>query len=88
MICSHVLLQGHLCVTHPAAVGAGEGLRLLHREGLSPVVQVWREKGGVRALLTSPKPDSIVFGQKGAVKITTANRTLGRPGTVVKGTYS
>lgn len=46
VVCSHVLLQGHLCVAHPAAVGAGEGLRLLHREGLPPVVQVWREKGG------------------------------------------
>lgn len=54
VVCGHVLLQGHLCVAHPAAVGAGEGLGLLHREGLAPVVQVCREEGGVRGSLTSP----------------------------------
>lgn len=50
MVRSHVLLQGHLCVAHPATVGTGEGLRLLHREGLSPVVQVWREEGAGQSL--------------------------------------
>lgn len=38
----HVLLQRHLRVAHPAAVGTREGLRLLHRERLSAIVQVCR----------------------------------------------
>lgn len=42
VICSHMLLQGHLCVAHPATVRTCESLRLLHRERFSPVVQVWR----------------------------------------------
>lgn len=73
VVCSHVLLQGHLCVAHPAAVGTGEGLGLLHREGLPPVVQVWRQKGGTggqgdRGLLMSPEADRFLTGHRGAVE--------------------
>lgn len=45
VLCSHMLLQGHLCVAHPAAVRTCEGLGLLHWECFSPVVQVWRRGG-------------------------------------------
>lgn len=41
MLCSHMLLQGHLCVAHSATVGTCEGLGLLHREGFTTIVQVW-----------------------------------------------
>lgn len=40
VLCSHVLLQGDLRVAHPATVGTREGLRLLHRESFSSIVQV------------------------------------------------
>ena len=36
-----VLLQGGLCVAHPPAVRAGEGLGLLHWEVVPSVIQVW-----------------------------------------------
>lgn len=42
VLCSHVLLQGDLCVAHPAAVGTCEGLGLLHWERFATIVQVWR----------------------------------------------
>lgn len=47
-----MLLQRHLRVAHPATVGTREGLRLLHRERLSAIVQVCRvgeEEAGLAA---------------------------------------
>lgn len=51
VLCSHMLLQGDLCVAHPAAVGTGEGLRLFHRERLSAIVQVWNKDKLLSALV-------------------------------------
>lgn len=70
MVRRHVLLQGHLCVAHPATVGAGEGLGLLHREGLTPVVQVWGEKWGGGEQERSES--WTMLGQRGALERTTA----------------
>lgn len=42
VLCSHVLLQGDLCVAHPATVRTRKSLGLLHRKRFSTVVQVWR----------------------------------------------
>jgi len=39
-----VLLQGGLGVAHPAAVRTGEGLRLLHRDVVSSIIQVWCQR--------------------------------------------
>lgn len=85
----HVLLQGHLCVAHPATVGAGEGLGLLHREGLTPVVQVWGEKWGgwVSRRGASPGPCWDREERWNAPQLNGA-KTAGPPVTEIKWTYS
>lgn len=88
MVRRHVLLQGHLCVAHPATVGAGEGLGLLHREGLTPVVQVWGEKWGGGERVLDQTASCWDRGERWNAPQLNGAKTAGPPVTEIKWTYA